>query len=168
MNLRLRSVLGTPRMVALHYLRRLALRLEQPILNSSRLDGSRAFLVVVRYVIDSRAKRTASHQAGVVGLQQFGDCCNVPHSRIEPKIVAIRVKDHWHSVANSRGHCIRDCGQNRAAFHPTAAGFFQPSHNPANANSSPSFTSKQNGCLDAPLLANFINPSARNQAPAEL
>lgn len=50
MNFRLRLELGTPKMVALQYLRRLALRVEQPILNSSRLDGSRAFLVIVRHV----------------------------------------------------------------------------------------------------------------------
>ncbi len=30
--------------------------------------------------------------------------------------------------------------------------FFQPSHSPANANISPSFTSKQYGCFDVPFL----------------
>ncbi len=39
-------------------------------------------------------------------------------------------------------------------------GSFQPSHRPANANNSPSLTSKQNGCFAATFRRHSWNPSA--------
>jgi hypothetical protein len=103
-------------------------------------------------MIDPHAHGIASHRLGVLGLQQFRDDLHVGHAGIEPEVVTIWMKDHWDSVVDAGGHGIRRGGQNRARFDPWPSVFFQPSHSPANAKISPSFTSKQYGCFDVPFL----------------
>jgi hypothetical protein len=45
---------------------------EESILNLSEFHGSRAFLGVIRHVVDPRAYGIAPHQPGIGGLQQIG------------------------------------------------------------------------------------------------
>jgi hypothetical protein len=52
---------------------------EEPILSLSDFHGSRTFLVVVRHVVDPSADGIAPHQAGVVGLRQFGRRTRILH-----------------------------------------------------------------------------------------
>src|SRR5260370_13131258 len=102
MNLRLRLELGMSRMVALQYLGGLALRLEQPILNLSRLNRSRTLVVIVLHMIDPRAHWIRAHQPRIERLQQIGHLTDIPHSRIEPNVVTVGIKDDWHSVVDGR------------------------------------------------------------------
>jgi hypothetical protein len=44
---------------------------EETILNLGEFHGQRAFLVIVRHVIDPTAHGIARHQPSIVGLQQF-------------------------------------------------------------------------------------------------
>ena len=94
---------------------------EEPILILGDLNRSRAFLVIVRHVIDPRAYGIATHNLGIVRLQQFRDDLRVIHARIEPEIVTLWVEDDWHSVVGGRGHGVRRGGQDRAGFNPIAA-----------------------------------------------
>ena len=77
------------------------------VLNNDRFQASRAFFVIVNGAIDPSAYGIASHQPSIVGPQQFRYLCRVLHSRIEPKIVAVWIKDDWHSVVNRRCNSIR-------------------------------------------------------------
>jgi hypothetical protein len=86
--------------------------------------GSRARFVVVRHVIDSSAYGIAPHLPSIVGLQQFGRRIHIPHPRIEPKIVAVWIKDHRHAVVNGCGHNIWSRGQNRAGLQRFAVRVF--------------------------------------------
>jgi hypothetical protein len=86
--------------------RRLAPRLEERILSLDRLHGSRTFLVIVRHVVDPRTHGIATHQPGVVGLQQIGSHTHFLHSGIEPEVVGIRIENHWHAVVDRRGHSV--------------------------------------------------------------
>ena len=38
----------------------------------------------------------APHHSSVVGLQQFRRRTHIPHSRIEPQVVAVWIEDDWH------------------------------------------------------------------------
>ena len=73
---------------------------EEATLNLGEFDRSRAFLVIVRHMVDPRAHGIAPHQPGIVGLQQFGRSCDFCHARIEPQVVAVWIKDDWHSVVD--------------------------------------------------------------------
>jgi hypothetical protein len=73
---------------------------EQTILNLGEFHGCGAFFVVVSHLIDPRAYRIASHQPCIEGLQQFGRRSRVLHPRIEPQVVAVWIKDDWHSVVD--------------------------------------------------------------------
>jgi hypothetical protein len=46
----------------------------------------------------------ATHQPGIVGLQQFSDA-TAPSLMlgVEPRVVAIWIKNHWHPVVDGRG-----------------------------------------------------------------
>ena len=70
------------------------------MLNDDRYHASSAFLVIVSGAIDPTAYGIASHQPSIVGLQQFGHHRHVLHARIEPEIVAVWIKNDWHSVVN--------------------------------------------------------------------
>jgi hypothetical protein len=50
-------------------------------LGLGKLHGLRACLIIIRHVVDSGAYRVASHEAGIVGLQQFGDGRQILHPR---------------------------------------------------------------------------------------
>jgi hypothetical protein len=56
---------------------------EKPILNLGKLRRMRTFLVVVSHVVDPSAHGIAPHARGIVGPQQFGRRCHIPHSRIK-------------------------------------------------------------------------------------
>ena len=73
---------------------------KKPTLSLGELHGCGALLVVVRDVIDPRAHGIATHQPGVAGPQQLGRRAHILHTRIEPQIVAVWIKDHWHAVVN--------------------------------------------------------------------
>jgi hypothetical protein len=60
---------------------------EEGILHLHDLDRSRAFFVIIGDMVYAIAHRIAPHQPSIVGLQRFGDCHNILHSRIEPQIV---------------------------------------------------------------------------------
>lgn len=57
---------------------------EQPTLRFYDLHWSRAFLVIVRDVIDSAADGVALHVECIVRLQESVDVIHLPHPRIEP------------------------------------------------------------------------------------
>ena len=57
---------------------------EKLVLSLGDLNRSCAFLIIIRYVIDSSAHGMAPHRAGIEGLQQFGDRRDVLHTRIKP------------------------------------------------------------------------------------
>jgi hypothetical protein len=40
----------------------------------------------------------APHQPSIVRLQQIGRRAHITHPRIEPEVVVVGLKDHWHSV----------------------------------------------------------------------
>src|SRR5271169_1668018 len=73
---------------------------EEPILSLDDLHRSRALLVIIRHMIDTTAHWIVAHEAGAVGLHEFRDDLHVSHSRIEPEIVTICMKDHRHPVVN--------------------------------------------------------------------
>src|ERR1017187_554711 len=59
-----------------------------------------ALLVVVRHAVDPSAHGKAPHPS-IEGLQQIGSRGRVPHSRIEPQVVAVWIEEDWHTVVNS-------------------------------------------------------------------
>ena len=71
---------------------------EQPILNLLQFHRRGAFVVVVPRAIDPRADGIAPHQPGIVGLQHFGRRSRILHTRIEPEVVGVWIKDDWHTV----------------------------------------------------------------------
>ena len=77
------------------------------MLNDGRFHASRAFLVIVNGTIDPTTHGIASHHPSIVGPQQFGHRRHILHAWIEPKIVAVWIKDDWHSVVNRRRNGIR-------------------------------------------------------------
>lgn len=73
---------------------------EKTILNLGEFHGRGALFVVVHHVVDPCAHGIAAHQAGIEGLQKFRHRSHILHSRIEPEVIAVRVKDDWHSVVD--------------------------------------------------------------------
>ena len=69
------------------------------------------------------------------------------HSRIEPQVVIAPTENDGHTVADLRCHGVRVVFKIEYDLIHCPLRSRHPSHNPANANNSPSFTSKQNGCL---------------------
>jgi len=92
------------------------LRREEMILNDGVLHLSRAFLVIVNDTIDTTAHGITPNEPSIVGAQQFGHCGHVLHARIEPEIVAVLIKDDWHSVMNRRCDGICSRRQDRAGL----------------------------------------------------
>jgi len=82
---------------------------KEPTLNVCEFHGHGAFFVVVSHVVDPRAYGIAAHQPGVAGLQQIGRRARVPHPRIEPQVVGVRIKNDGHPVVDGRGHnnCVQ-------------------------------------------------------------
>src|ERR1700689_2613643 len=67
---------------------------EQPTLSFRKLHGRGARFVVVHHGIDPRANGIASHEPGIIGLQQIGDRrSHILHSRIEPQVVGIWIEN---------------------------------------------------------------------------
>jgi len=86
---------------------------------------SRALLVVVCHMVDPRAHWMRAHRAASYGFSTSETTDrHVRHARIEPQIIAVLVKDHWHSVVDGRGHGIWSRGKNRAGLHPISASVF--------------------------------------------
>lgn len=94
---------------------------EETSLSLGEFHGRRAFLVVVSHVVDPSAYGIALHQPSIVGLQQFGRRIYIPHSGIEPQIIAVGRKDDGHAVVDGSGHGIWRRGQDRAGLHRVAA-----------------------------------------------
>jgi hypothetical protein len=66
----------------------------KPSLNLSEFRGCRAFITVVRQVVDPRAHGIAPHQQSIVGLQLVGCRSHLRQSRIKPNVVAsLRLND---------------------------------------------------------------------------
>lgn len=87
---------------------------KQPALRRRvNLKRLRALCIIIRRVVDPRANRVRSHQPRIAGLQQIGDRFNVRHSRIEPQVLVVWVKDDGHSVVDGGCHGIRRRGKNR-------------------------------------------------------
>jgi len=59
-----------------------------------------AFFVIVNHVVDPSAHGIAPHQPGIAGFQQFGRRTHAGHSRIEPQVVTIWIKNDWHAVVD--------------------------------------------------------------------
>ena len=70
---------------------------KQWVLNLER-DRCRTFFFIVSHMIDANANWIAPHELCPIRLQQFGRRTRIQHSRIEPQIVAIRIKNDWHAV----------------------------------------------------------------------
>jgi hypothetical protein len=62
---------------------------KEAILNLGEFYGRGAFRIVIRHVIDPSADGIAPHQPSIVGLQQFGSCNSIPHSR---KLCRVRLR----------------------------------------------------------------------------
>ena len=73
---------------------------ENTTLHLGEFHGRGAGFVVVSHGIDPTAYGVAPHQPSIVGLQQFRRRNHVPHSRIEPHVVAVWVEDDWHTVVD--------------------------------------------------------------------
>lgn len=80
---------------------------EKPTLTGHRFHRSRTLRVIVRRVIDATTYWITPDRAGVVGLQQFAQGCDILHSRIEPEIVAVGLKDDRKPDEEFREHSVR-------------------------------------------------------------
>ena len=96
----------------------------EPILNLGEFHGCGALCVIIHYAVDARAHWKAPHHPGIEGSQQVGHGFDLCHAGIEPKIVVIRIKNHWHSGVDRSGHGIRRRCQDRAGLDPVATGVF--------------------------------------------
>ncbi len=70
------------------------------ILSPSQFHRLGALFVVIPHVIDPGADGIAPHEPGIAGPEQFGRCPRILHSRIEPQVVAVRIKDDWHALVD--------------------------------------------------------------------
>jgi hypothetical protein len=73
---------------------------KKPFLRFRKFHRSRALLVVVAHMIDTTAHRIASHQPSIQGLQQFGNCCGILLSRVEPQVAAVWIEDYEHAAVD--------------------------------------------------------------------
>ncbi len=80
--------------------------LEETILNLCEFHDCGAPCVIAGNGVDATAHRVAPHHPGVTRLQHVGHCSHVVHSRIEPQIITVWIKDDRHSVVNGRSHSI--------------------------------------------------------------
>ena len=87
-------------------------------------DRRRTLCVVIRNGVDPIAHRVAPHHPGVIRLQHVGHCSHVVHSRIEPQIITVWVKDDRHSIMDGCGHRVRCRCQDRARLDPLPARVF--------------------------------------------
>jgi len=94
---------------------------KEATLNLRNLNWLRAFLIIIRHGIDSCAHGITPHQPSIAGLQEFARHSQILHPRIEPDVIAIRIKDDRHAVVHRCRRRIRSRGQNRAARYPAAA-----------------------------------------------
>jgi hypothetical protein len=131
---------------------------EELILNLDEFDRRGASFVVLRHAVDPRAHGIAPHEPGVAGLQQLGRRSYIIHPRIEPQVVAVRLKDDRHAVVDGRGYRVRRRGQNRAGLQRVAARVPPAIPNSREGEQLPSLTSKQYGCFALPLLPVDIEP----------
>src|SRR6266496_733353 len=99
---------------------------EETILDLGKFHGRRARFVVIGHVIDSTAYRVATHQPRIIGFQQFGCSSYIFYPRIEPQVVAIRIKNDWHAVVDGCGHSIGSSGQNRERLQRFPTWSFPP------------------------------------------
>jgi hypothetical protein len=88
------------------------------------LDGRRTLCVIVCNGVDPTAHRVGPHHLGVIRLQHIGHHPHVVHSRIEPQIVTVWIKDHRHSIMDGGSHRVRCRRQDRARFDPLSARVF--------------------------------------------
>jgi hypothetical protein len=73
---------------------------EKSLLRLVKFHRSRTVLVVVSNVIDPSAYGIATHQPSFEALQQFGRHTQILHTRIEPQVVAVGIKNDGHAVVN--------------------------------------------------------------------
>ena len=79
----------------------------------------------------------APHRPGVIRLQHVGHCAHVAHSRIEPQIITIWIKDDWHSVVNRGSHSIWSRRQDRTRLDPLSTGVFPAIPQPSECEQRP-------------------------------
>jgi hypothetical protein len=139
---------------------------EKPTLSLGKLHRLRAFLVVVPHMINPTAYGVAPHQPGIEGFQQFGRRTHILHSGIEPKVVAVWVKDHWHSVMDGRGHRVRGRGQNRAGLDPVAVRVFPAVPQPCEREQLPVIDFKTVRLFGFRRPHPFVKTVCRDQTPA--
>ena len=73
---------------------------EEAILNLGEFNMCRALCVVIGDIVDTSAYRVAPHQSGIEGLQHLRNRRDIGHPRIEPQVIAVGIKDDWHSVVD--------------------------------------------------------------------
>jgi hypothetical protein len=73
---------------------------KEPILNLCESYRCGTFLVIVRHMVNPSAHGIAPHQPSIAGLQQFGRCSYIRHSRIKPSVVAVWIEDDGHAVVD--------------------------------------------------------------------
>jgi hypothetical protein len=140
---------------------------EESILNLCEFRRTRAFLVIVRHVVDPSAHGIAPHTLGIAGLQQIGNGFDLCHARIKPEVVAIRVEDDWHSVVDACGHGIRGRGEDRAGLDPVAIGVFPTILQPRKREQLPLIYLKAKWLLGFPVSLPLVKAVRRNHAPAQ-
>ena len=86
---------------------------EQAMLHMRESHWSGAFLAFVRHAIDPRAHGIAPHQPCIEGLQKFGRRSGIPHTRIEPQVVAI-----WKALVKLRYVFDRVCSASGYTAEP--------------------------------------------------
>lgn len=87
----------------------------------SSTRAERARRIIVHHGIDPGTHRKAPHKSRIARLQHFRHRPHIPHSRIQPNLVAPRFENDRHSIVDSRSHSIRRRGQNRAGLQHLAA-----------------------------------------------
>jgi len=118
------------------------------------------------HLVDASAHEIRTYDRSTAGFQALGNYIHILHSRIEPQIVRIVIKDDWHTTVDDRGHRVWRRCQNRAVSTASPLALFQRSQIPANLNNSLSLTSKQYGCFDFPDPLPLIERVRKNQTPA--
>ena len=142
-----------------------AMRIADPELGE--FHRSRTFLVVVRNIVDPSAYGIASHQPSIVGLQHLGRRCQFSSSRIKPQVIAVWIKNHWHPVVHGEARAFGVVVRIEQVSTTLPLGSLHRSHIPANANNSPSSTSKQYGCLAFPVLWSSRGPTLPSGPPSK-
>ena len=97
---------------------------------------------------DETAEHIAALEAGLLALEASPGDVETKHELLR---LAHTIKGNASCVGLAEVTAFGVVVRIEHVFIQPPLASFQPSHSPATANNSPSFTSKQNGCFEVPL-----------------